>query len=146
VTHRFALAADTLDEQSDEPKCSVCCFSLSMFSPRTGLSLAFVGTSSQFQTFPQWIGQDSNLLLHTVLTSSNVLKRLTLTVGSIFVCQRVPTTRPIQPRYRRRNQRRGDQVVTRLAAAACSLATGAVAVTTALATTGRNVQLVPLHS
>jgi hypothetical protein len=37
--------ASGLLEQSDEPKCSVCCFSLSMFPPRTGLSFAFVGSS-----------------------------------------------------------------------------------------------------
>ena len=35
------------------------------------------------------------MLLHTVPTLGNVLKRLTPTVGSIFVCQRVPTTQPI---------------------------------------------------
>jgi hypothetical protein len=37
-----ALASGNPDEQSDEPKCLACCFLLSMFSPRTGLSCAFV--------------------------------------------------------------------------------------------------------
>lgn len=41
-------------------------------------------------------GRICTCCLHTVLTLGDVLKRLTPTVGSIFVCQRVPTTPPIR--------------------------------------------------